>query len=426
MNLMPALVRTVHAVSYRSLLAVLFGLVRCLPAPAAQTEPADPAEIYGRLPAISMMEISPEGDTIAFRRRTDDGDRIIMYSLADRKLVGSISLNEDIDPNRMMFANADTAVLVASKYGRIGGFRGKDDISRAFAYSTRTHELRKLLEPGARSTVYAGQHGLGRIVGFSPDGKYAYMPAYSGDARVAQYPDYSLFRVDLRSRKTFKIQFRGERRSQDYMVDANGDTLAHELFNGREGLYTIEVRHGKDWSEICRRETKLPEIDLIGLTPDYRFLVIAQYDKESRRRSYYTMSLENGEITGKLFARDDADVESVISNPNRVVYGVRYSGFNPTYEFLDASLSARVRRLTDAFQGNSVWLRGWTKDWKTLLVYVEGPEFSGQYFTSRYRRIRRSFSVSGWMFLRTPRPIRMSFPWIYRRGPAMWWARETG
>jgi len=357
-------------------IGALLGLLWSLPASSADV---DAAELYGHLPTISMMEISPDGRTIAFRRMADDGDRIMLYSLAKNQLVGSISLNEDIDPNDIMFADADTLVLVVSQYGRIEGFRGRDDYSRAFVYSTRDHELKTLLQPGG--VVYVGQSGLGEIVGVSPGGKYAYMPAFSGDARFVEYPNYSLFRVELGAPKHRKIQFQGERRSVGYLVDADGATLVHELFNGREGLHSIEARHGKDWSEIFHRDTKLIGTSLIGLTPDYRSLVVARYDEHSRRRSYYTMSLENGEITGTLFARDDADVESVIADINRVVYGARYSGFNPSYEFLDSRLTTRVAGLVDSFQGNSVRLRGWTNDWKTLLVYVEGPAFSGQYFS---------------------------------------------
>jgi len=153
----------------------LLGLLWSRPASSADV---DAAELYGHLPTISMMEISPDGSTIAFRRMADDGDRIMLYSLAKNQLVGSISLNEDIDPNDIMFADADTLVLVVSQYGRIEGFRGRDDYSRAFVYSTRDHEFKMLLEPGG--VVYVGQPGLGEIVGVSPAGKYAYMPAFSG------------------------------------------------------------------------------------------------------------------------------------------------------------------------------------------------------------------------------------------------------
>jgi hypothetical protein len=108
---------------------------------------------------------------------------------------------------------------------------------------------------------------------------------------------------------------------------------------------------------------------------------VAAYDESTGRGSYFTMSADSGEITGTLFGREDADVETVYTDINRVVFGVRYSGFNPSYEFLDDRLTKRLGEITRLVDGNSVWLRDWTQDWQTLLVYVAGPSFSGQYFT---------------------------------------------
>jgi dipeptidyl aminopeptidase/acylaminoacyl peptidase len=65
---------------------------------------------------------------------------------------------------------------------------------------------------------------------------------------------------------------------------------------------------------------------------------------------------------------------------NRVDYGVRYSGFTPSYEFLDATVTARVSEIADLVPGNSEWLVDWTRDWRSNMDYVEGPAFSGQYF----------------------------------------------
>ena len=93
------------------------------------------------------------------------------------------------------------------------------------------------------------------------------------------------------------------------------------------------------------------------------------------------MSVDSGEIAGTLFGREDADVTNVYTDINRVVYGVRYSGFNPSYEFLDDKVTERLDAITRLVDGNSVWLSGWTRDWRTLLVLVEGSAFSGQYFT---------------------------------------------
>jgi dipeptidyl aminopeptidase/acylaminoacyl peptidase len=258
------------------------------------------------------------------------------------------------------------------------GFLGKYDVSSAWVFSLATGELKPLLVPG--EGVYRGQTGLGRIVGISSDAKYVFMPAFSGNADVRDKPPYSLFRVNLENPKRPRMGFPGNRRSSDFLIDSRGETLVHEYLDDSGQRHVIAARNGEDWKEIYAHDSALREISAVGLTRDYASLVVGSYDEDTRRRSYYTMALADGAFTGRIFGRDDADVDDVYMDINRVVYGVRYSGFTPGYEFLDATVTARVSEIADLVRGNSVWLVDWTRDWQSLVVYVEGPAFSGQYF----------------------------------------------
>jgi dipeptidyl aminopeptidase/acylaminoacyl peptidase len=338
----------------------------------------DRSAVYGALPNIQMLVMSPDGKTIAYRRLGDGGDQILVYSLAEQRIIGGFLLNEDLNPTSMVFANDDSLVLVVSQHTRVTGFRGKFDVSAAYVYGLKDKKIKSLLAPGG--IVYRGQSGLGEIIGISADGEEVYMPAFAGKAELVEDPNYSVFRVKLDSPTRPRPYFSGERRSIDFFVNEDRVVFVHEIFDARRQKHSIEVREGDDWREIYNVDTALREISLVGLTPDYKSLVIAQYDSESDRRSYYTMSLSSGEVTGKLFARDDADVASVITDINRVVYGARYSGFTPRYDFIDPAVAARMDELVKLVDGNAVYLVDWSSDWKTLVVYVEGSGFSGQYF----------------------------------------------
>lgn len=339
---------------------------------------ADRTGIYGALPDIRMLAISPDGATLAWRNTKEASDTIIIYSIEQQEVVGGVALEPEINPSNLVFATNDKLVLVVSEHGRVGGFRGKFDVSSAWVYSLEKRKMKPLLVPGG--IVYAGQSGLGDIVGVSADSRYIYMPAFSGDADVVKEPGYSLFRVDLDQPHKRKVHHAGTRRSKDYLVDADGNPLVHEFFDKSGHRHVIAARDGKDWKEIYSLDTALPEIGIIGLTPDHESLVVSSYDDTTRRHSYYRMSLDDGEFTGTLFARPDADIDGVISDINRVVHGVRYAGFIPSYDFLDESVEKRLDELTALVEGNSVWLVDWTEDWRTLVILVEGPGFSGQYF----------------------------------------------
>lgn len=347
--------------------------------PGATASVAERAEVYGALPNIDMMVISPDGTKVAYRNTVGDKDAMVVHSLIEKRPVGVLGIPEDIVPSSFRFINPDSVVVVVSSHTRLAGFRGRHDVSSAYVYHIEESEIEKLLAPD--DEVYRGQTGLGRITGVSPDGKYVYMPAFFGDARGAlRYHNYSVFRVDLETPRYRRLHFHGDHYSTDFLVDEEGEVFVHELLHDRKGLHTIEVRRGDDWEQIYSEETQVPSLGLVGITPDYRSLVVGTFDDDTRRRTYYAMSIETGEITDTLFANADADVENVVTNLNRVVYGARFSGFTPSYEFLDEALTDRMRRIVEGFEGNSVWLKDWTEDWKTFVVYVEGSSFSGQFF----------------------------------------------
>src|SRR5690606_22027490 len=120
----------------------------------------------------------------------------------------------------------------------------------------------------------------------------------------------------------------------------------------------------------------VPKIGVVGLTPDRKSLIVIA-ESSKGRMSHFRMSLVDGEWSAPLFERDDADVESVLTDINRVVYGVIYSGLTPSYRFFDEELNRRVNKIIADFPGQSVWLESWSPDWKHLIVKVEGTGSSG-------------------------------------------------
>ena len=85
-----------------------------------------------------------------------------------------------------------------------------------------------------------------------------------------------------------------------------------------------------------------------------RALIFADESDTSDRVSYYTMALADGMVSPPIFERDDADVESILTDVNRIAWGVTYSGLTPSYEFFDESLTRRMAAVTEHFAGNSV------------------------------------------------------------------------
>lgn len=348
-----------------------------LPLSALADVPVTSLRNYGALPQVSLMRISPAGDRIAYRSTKDGRDLAVVVSLKDGKHLASLDLSE-ITPRSLYFATEDELILVVSNVRWLFNYREKMDISTAYAYNLKNRELRQLLTPGR--LIYQGQTGLGRIVGLSADKKHVFMPAYVPDNKYDNSPRMSLVDVDLDSPRRPRVYFKGLENSVDFFLDGKGRVIAHEIFDNRRDYHKILALHGDEWEEIYRKETAIMNISVVGLTPDRKSLVVIETNDDTGRDDYYTLSLKDGTFTNVGLGRDDADIEVTYKGLNRVVWGVRYSGFSPSYKFFDPDIDRRMRAIQAIFPEHSVWLRDWSEDWSDLIVYVEGSQLSGNFY----------------------------------------------
>lgn len=337
----------------------------------AWSEQLLPLEAYGSLPSIDMMTISPSGDSIAYRTTSSERDMVIIYNFKKKKMIGGLNVAA-IRPSNIYFVNEDTLVLVAVDNTRLFGFRGRHEVSAGFSYRISENKVRQLLVPG--DGIYAGQSGLGSVVGISTDGKYAYMPAWKNQG------EFALMKVNLAGKRTPRSVKRGKHDAVDYFI-SNDIIVARELFDNDKDLHRVQSLIDGEWKEIFREETEIPRVAFVGLTADKESLVMKAYN--NNRIAYYTMSLADGEVAGPLFNPKDKDVEYVIRDINRVVQGVQYSGFRPSYDFFDERLDKTVKQVMEQLPDHSVSLVDYTSDFKELIFKIEGVDTAGDFYLYR-------------------------------------------
>lgn len=349
---------------------VFLSLVFCVLMPfLAQAAPVS-VEAYGKLPSKSLLVISPSGERLAYRDKSANRDVAIIVSLADSSVIGAVDISE-VKPNSMYFIDEDRLIFVASNYMRIHGFKGKHNVSVAMAYNLKTKSIHQLLTPG--KVIYKGQSAVGKILGISSDKNYAYMPAYGNASQL------NLYRAKLDTRRDPRLVQRGTADTIDFFVGDNGKVIARERFSNAKNLHRIEAKIDGDWKEIFREETEIMHHSFEGLTPDKKKLVMLSQDQNHGRWAYYTMTLADGKIGGPIFSRDDKDIERVLTDINRVVHGVRYSGFVPSYEFFDKKLNARMKGISKAMPNNNFSISDYSSDWSQIVFYMDGSQSSGDY-----------------------------------------------
>lgn len=332
-----------------------------------------PLEAYGELPAISIMSLSPSGSRIAYRRVTETTDDVFVQELATGKLISGIDVSK-VNPRALFFANEDRVILLASETTTTRFSPKAFDNSAAFVLRVDSNRVKQLMTN--KKELYPAQAGLGIVVGRSSDKKFLYMPAFTGN--IQNTPRYSLFKVSLDGRGE-TIVTRGSRDTTDWLIDADGRPLVEEFMDNENNIYRIRVRDGLKSTTIFEKKTDRPYFDIVGLSPDRISAVIRAISAETGQESLFLMSLEDGALSGALFTRDDASVTRTVMGIDRIVYGAQFSGFIPSYEFVDKELDARIRQIQSSNGGTAVYIADWTPGFETLLLRVSGGWNSGMY-----------------------------------------------
>ncbi|MEM8772707.1 MAG: prolyl oligopeptidase family serine peptidase [Pseudomonadota bacterium] len=343
--------------------AALAALFLLFPIIGAHAQP--PLEVYGQLPNLRLVAISPNGERIAFVRDTGDGEFVSALDLKTGKSFGAVGTAK-IKVRSLYFASDDYVIFTASDTIGHQALRGEMEFSVAFSWDLKTNRRVQLLD-GSKD-LYGFQSGLGRVVGLAAGENEVFMPAFTGVDSEA--PPYSLMKVDLKSGRG-SIHSRGTPQTIDWFVDKDGEIIAREDFDDDRNRYTIWAYEGKETRPIYQEEGAFRSIGVIGVKNDKSALIVSVRFKGDDFSSLAEMSFD-GKITKRIYARDDADVEAVLSDRNRFVYGVRYSGLTPSYEFSDPDLTELMLSLPQQFPNASVALQDVSADLSDIVIFVQG------------------------------------------------------
>ena len=335
---------------------------------AAQQPP--PLEAYGALPEVNNVAISPNGGLVAYRQTDEEQDAVIVIDVDRMQFLGGINV-EAVKPRDVYFVDDETLLLVASDTVRSFAVRGPWENSAAFIYNIPDDNLFRLLQ---RADDLVPQEGLGRVVGRTASGDRLFMPAFVGDPNGS--PQYSLFAVDT-DRRRERVVERGRPTTIDYFIDAQSTPFIREDFDNESDLHHIwALRDGRDVL-LYEEEGDYRVINPLGLTEDRKSLIFSAISGRTDSRAYYPMDTETGEVGARLFGRENSSINSVVMDIDRVVYGVEYEGFYPTYEFLDPGLSERITEIQEKLPGAAVRLVSWSDDFDRLVVHASGGWTSG-------------------------------------------------
>jgi len=353
------------------LAAMLLMLAASLATHAAR---AAPLEVFGRLPSLEDIALSPDGSRIAFIRTSQDNRLLAIYDFTQKKVISGLRVGE-VKLRSVAWADNDHLLILTSTTGLPFGFMGPDrEWFSLQIYDVATHKT--ILVPDANRLGDSAPRIMNVIWG-SPmvrrveNHTVVFVPGYTVSDRMVP----ALFRVDLQT-GTQRIVRNGTSSTKGWLVDEAGEVAVEEDYDDKEQRWRIQQHRDGRMQEIASGHEAIDYPDLLGFGPEPGTLL---------RRT-----IEDGNPVWRLWSRRDgsfgapmaerATMEAPIEDPltYRMIGGVHVDDV-PHYVFFDPKTQSKWDAIVRAYGGSQVRFVSHSNDFQKVIALVNGPDFGFSY-----------------------------------------------
>ena len=335
---------------------------------------APPVEAYGKLPAVELMRLSPDGDKFAFVAVVGEARRLVAATLEGKALVASTVGQTKV--RDLEWAGEDHLLVTTS---------ATVDLTMDFGYK---YELDSVLQidVNSRKSFWVFQNDraiaqtvLGQFGTIVAGGKWS---GYFGGITYAQsrstdlYLDHTwadLYQVDLTTGDHHKIAT-GQENTRTWVITSDGAVAAHDDYDDRSGRWRLRSG-GWQGPVLLERTSPIDDVSLEGLgrTPD----TVLVTDNTGDQSLAEEVQLKDGKTT-ELF--NDVGAEDYEYDPVSHLLIGAVTTDEPGAYFFDPKLQARYVGARKAFKGLRMTLISYSRDLARMIVETEGPGDSGTFW----------------------------------------------
>jgi dipeptidyl aminopeptidase/acylaminoacyl peptidase len=328
-----------------------------------------PLSVYGGLPSVEQVALSPDGSRVAYVRTEGDQRIVVIATVADRKMIRWVKIGTE-KLRDLVWADDDNVMLYSSITDSMYGF--KDEHFMLKVYSISGNDVRGL---------------PGKLLEMDDDDKV--MNLISGEVMVRHVDGHTvvfvegvhsthgdaLFRCDLNTRKTSIFRTDGGDNAY-WLVDAQGQMAAEEDYDAETLRWSIRTYHGGYSHEVLSGHAGLdvPQLRGFGPTPD----TLLVESVENGQRSWKLLSMNDGKFAAPM--SDDKIFDHAMHDQYT---GLMIGGTNivdrAEYVFFDPVREARWKTVLKAFDGDTVEYMSASNDQSKILILIEGPKHGYRY-----------------------------------------------
>jgi dipeptidyl aminopeptidase/acylaminoacyl peptidase len=325
-----------------------------------------PLAVYGHLPSLEDVALSPDGSRIAFVRTTDNTRMVMVVSVADHKGLGGARVGEQ-KLRSLRWADDSHLLITTSSTSLPWGLIGKEqEWTQLQVFDLERHkaipipDMATLRDSHRFMNVIAGRVMVRKVDGHT----VLFVPAIY----VARQLMRALIRVDLSTRRESVVEL-GSSEAQQWLVDAAGEVIAEQDYDDRGGRWTLKIRRDGRLKEAASGQEAVNIPTVLGFGPNADTLLVQTVEGEDH--VWRLLSLHDGSMSAPMAERKELSSPIEDHRTYRMIGGV-HIGDDARFVFFDPTMQLRWDSVMRAFDGERMRLASWSDDFNKLVVQVDG------------------------------------------------------
>ena len=330
-------------------------------------------DAYGRLPAISDVEISSDGANLAYIAHDGGTSRVIIQPLNGGE-IQSVDFGK-VKMRGIMWSGPAHVVAMVSRTQAIEYVTYVGEQFQATSINIKTGasvQIPKRSYETINNVLSADP--IGGVVDGKPT---VFTQFYAGEeAKSRQAGRYDLYRVDLDTGIAAMVQM-GDTETGDYLFKTDGTVIARTTYHRENARWAMELRKNGKWVDGYVTTAPLDGPGMVGLSLDEKSVVMWIQDEKTTEYRLANVSIADGKL-GDPYGPDQP-FRVITDNANHVIGTVTDAGYRQ-YHFDEPRLAAAWSMITGVFPGRQLTLQSHTPDYTKIVAYVEGTGEPGGYY----------------------------------------------
>lgn len=327
---------------------------------------AVPLEVYGRLPHLEDVALSPSGERVALVQTEADSRFIVIQSISEHRVLKIFQVSDN-KVRRIDWADDEHLMIVVSTTGIPPGLVGQ----RWEWWMLRVYDIERdtLMTVPSPSSVRASSSAMTlNALSGDPQVRHIdghtvlFVPAYY----VTDHTLPALFRVDLMTMET-KMLETSNGDTLRWLINEAGEPVARQDYDGAAHLWSVSTRQaGGRFKVAISGQESIDVPSLLAFDVAGEALIIESL--EDGQRVWRPLSLKEGTLGGPMTQKAG---ESIVDPQTGRLLGT-VSDDGERYEFGDAAIQRHWDAIGRAYAGERLHLESFADGFKKVVVSVEG------------------------------------------------------